>query len=197
MKFRHLPSLGLLLALVSCQTISTNDQRTVNTAFPDAAPKLVVVRDFENSNAVLKRDARETDLPQQIASQVSAGLAQGFKAANFNTQQLSSGQSAGDQGWVVTGRIRLVQWSNINDNPNDRAANDDRIECTVYVYDVSKSRVQPFLTFDVSEPRLAGDAANDQSAPATDTPSSLKATCDAMSQIVVQRVQDYIKQNFQ
>jgi hypothetical protein len=197
MKFRHLPLLGLLLALVSCQTISTKDQHTVNTAFPDVAPKLIVVRDFENNNVTLKRDARETDLPQQITRLLGNDLFQGFKAANYNTQKLSTGQTAGNEGWVVTGRIQLVQWSNINDNPDDKAASDDRIECTVYVYDVSKSRVQPFLTFDVAESRLAGDAANDQGAPATDSASSLKATCDALSQIAVQRVQDYIRQNFQ
>jgi hypothetical protein len=196
MKFRHWLLLGSLLGLASCQTVSTKDQHIINTAFPDAAPQLILVRDFEAATTVLKRDAKDEDLTRQITQQVSAGLLRGFKATSLNAKLLPPGQKAGDQGWVVTGRFRLVQWSNINDDSNDRAANDDRIECTVYVYDVSKSRVQPFLTFDVAAPRLAGDAANDQSAPATDSASSLKATCDALSQIAVQRVQDYVQQNF-
>jgi hypothetical protein len=64
----------------------------------------------------------------------------------------------------------------------------------VYVYDVSKSRTQPFLTFEVAAPRLAGDAAD--GAPAMDSEASLKATCEMVSQIIVQRVRDYVEKNF-
>jgi hypothetical protein len=189
MKTGHWLLLSSLLGLASCQTVSTKNQHTINTAFPDTAPQLILVRDFEAATAVLKRDAKDEDLTRQITQQISAGLLRGFKAASLNAKLLPPGQKAGDQGWVVTGRFRLVQWSNINDDSNDRAANDDRIECTAYVYDISKSRAQPFLTFDIATPRLTGN----QNA---DSASNLKATCDALSQIVIQRVQDYVQQNF-
>ncbi|MDD5261430.1 MAG: hypothetical protein PHD76_06230 [Methylacidiphilales bacterium] len=193
--FSLLAGSGLLIS--GCGTVSTHDMELQNLPVPEKRPTSIFIRDFETDGVVLTMDmeqAAAADFESGVVHELGDRLKERLAQEGFDVQRQDKTQPFAADGWLVSGRIRLLSMADAQSillNPD--SARQNRIECTVFVYDLGKSQVQPFMTFRVTGRRkIAEDTAADTAPPAD---ISLKDECRETGELITQTLLNYLKEH--
>ncbi len=197
----YLVAFGLLagsgLLISGCGTVSTHDMGLQNLPVPEKRPTAIFIRDFETDGVVLTMDMEQVataDFESGVVHELGDRLKERLAQEGFDVQIQDKAQPFAADGWLLSGRIRLLSMADAQSillNPD--SASQNRIECTVFVYDLGKSQVQPFMTFRVTGRRkISEDAAADTAPPAD---ISLKAECRETGELITETLLNYLKEH--
>jgi hypothetical protein len=158
MKTSHCVSSFLLVLsmclLAGCASVSVRDARRSSSVEPVAKPSIIRVVDFETTNAEFNVD-RQGDELRSFKNQTSTALTTLLLKQIQEKIGPAAEQSTplGDlqEGWLVRGRfIRVNQGSRALRMTIGFGTGGTKMETQVWIYDLSRSRTQPFLTFQTS-----------------------------------------------
>jgi len=185
---------ALSLLLCGCNTVSTRDLGMQSSPCPTQAPESVSVRDFNVADADLQSGLPDEDgakLRTTIVKKLSADL-----ATALGNAKVAPRVSTDEEGWLVTGQIRVLALADsqtVAIHPD--AAKNNRIETTVFIYDLKQSRSQPFYTFRVTGRKPTEEAAKPELQ--TDPGQSeepLSVECHVTADLIASTLSDYLKQ---
>jgi hypothetical protein len=146
---KSVTGLGLLLALVSCASVSV--QKGGEQATPQM-PQKVYVAVFDTARGKFKVDregAESAEFKRNLQAMMQAGLVADLShrlvpAVPTNTVQGFQPENA----WLIRGEFTKVnQGSRLLRGAIGFGAGGTKVETNVYVYDLSRSADAPFLTF--------------------------------------------------
>lgn len=186
--------LVLWTALLSgCGTVSTNSLQSTAGPLPQSKPDEIVVLPFETTDCQWMLEVSSADeaiiknnLPNKIAAALIAELNQTIPA----TGSLDTGAST--HRWLVQGRLRKVE---LPDPAVKISKRKPSITSTVFIYDLSRSQIQPFLSYDI----VAKDVTLDPLAKSpTDTPEAapveyLSLEKDKSALLLADTLREFIK----
>ena len=146
---KSVTGLGLLLALVSCASVSV--QKGAEQATPHM-PQKVYVTVFDTARGEFKVDregAESAEFKRNLQAMMQAGLVADLShrlvpAVPTNTVQGFQPENA----WLIRGEFTKVnQGSRLLRGAIGFGAGGTKVETNVYVYDLNQSADTPFLTF--------------------------------------------------
>ena len=186
---------GAAFLCAACNTVSTHNLQLQGAPVPDKKPSIFYVRDFESEGAEVTGDwqpAARDEFRAGVVRQSSRSLLDSLNKAGFTAQMQEKGGETADSGWVVTGRIRLLSNADSMTMQMDaQAVRKNCIETTVFVYDIEKSKVQPFMTFRVTGSRFSGETVAEPNPPASG--ACLDEECAKSAELIVHSLEGYIK----
>lgn len=184
MTFRTALILLLPILLVSCGTVSQNDISPAGPV-PFEKPAGIMVLPFTGANAEwqlelssLKEEGIKGRLPDEMAESCASQLSELVPTRPVKSLEGLS------KGWLVRGKLTRVEL------PNPQAAQSKRtaiIECTVFIYDLGISEIQPFLSYDIR-----GKASPNLMNPTLEEKDYLKAEREECAKLLKKEIQAYM-----
>jgi hypothetical protein len=180
---------GLAFMLTACGSISTKTLQATSGPAPRLRVEKIVVLPFDSKDCIwglevsaAVESAIKNDFPERLATAFVQELQQ---VAPTSKAQAGEGENT----WLVQGRIHRVLLP-------DPALKDSKrrplVECTVFVFDPSRSLVQPFLTYSIVAKEVFPDPLADSSESIGDE-VYLALEAKESARLLKQSLQDYIK----
>jgi hypothetical protein len=177
-----------MVFLTACGSISTKTLQPTSGPAPQSPPESIVVLPFEAADCQWGLEVSSADeaaiksgFPDLIAASMVAEL-------NRIAPTTQAGTPYSNSGWLVQGRLKKVFLPDPNVPDSKRKPS---VRSTVFVFDLSRSRIQPFLTYDIVAKDVSADPLAESSEKGSASFLSLEARESA--RLLTQSVQDYLK----
>jgi hypothetical protein len=175
--------------LVGCGSVSTKTLQETSGPAPLGRPEKIVVLPFDSSDCVWGLEVSSTE-ESMIRNGFPDRLAISF-VEELKRVAPASKVEAGAEGnaWLVQGRLRRVM---LPDPALKDLKRKPLVECTVFLFDLNRSRVQPFLTYTI----VAKDVYPDplvETQQAEGTGSYLALEAQESARLLGQSLKEYIK----
>jgi hypothetical protein len=146
----------VLMVLGGCGSISTQQLQPTLGPSPLGLPDQIVVMPFETGDTAWGLEVsagEEAVIKQGLPSWLVQGLTEKLQSLAPAVAQSESALGAG-RVWLVQGRIKRVL---LPDPKVPESLRKPVLETTVFVFDPSRSRVQPFLSYDIQAQQVKVD----------------------------------------
>jgi hypothetical protein len=178
----------LLGLLAGCGTVSIdNVPRTLGPA-PQSRPEKIQVLPFVVEDCEWGLEVSSTDealIKSSFADQMASAV-----VAELTPLAPASKADAGDisNAWLVQGRLHKVF---LPDPTLPDSKRKPRVQCTVFVFDLNRSRVQPFLSYDIVAKDVLPDPLAE--APKPGETAFLALEAKECARLLAGSLQDYLK----